>query len=205
MPSCIPSASTAYFASISGSGENAGPFSDAGFLTDEFVRMIEQVRETVRAEEGGGGMCHVMSEIVSNRYGWPMLSVAYLSHDGGMICSAHVVNILPGGAVLDTTRDQFGEGHSVSYIPAGSDEIGRYRPEFYEDFHPGHPDDMDGVMSPWADVYRGLTDCEEQERIEEERGRGWWLTDLSALDAYDLAQQRYGEPEPTPPPSSPRP
>ena len=42
---------------------------------------------------------------------------------------------------------------SVSRIDAGSAEIGRYRPEFYEDFHPGHPDDTEGVMDAWLDTY----------------------------------------------------
>nr|WP_250808069.1 hypothetical protein [Neorhizobium tomejilense] len=200
MPACIPSASTAYFLSIAETIRARSDFPGEKLLTDEFVGMIETLRDEVRAAEGGGGMCHVMSEILMDRYGWPMLSVAYLSADGGMICSSHIVNILPDGSVLDTTRDQFGEGFSVSYVAAGSDEIGRYRPEFYEDFHPGHPDDADGVMSAWLDAYHGHSDCVEQDRVTSERGHAWWLTNTAALDAYEAAQAAYGEI--TPPPSA---
>lgn len=199
MPACDPAASTAYFLSVC--LRHLEPF-DESSMTDEFVSEIEQLREEIRAEEGGGGMCHVVSEIMSDRRGWPMLSVTYLSEDGSVICAAHVVSLLPDGSILDHTRDQFGEGHSVSFIKAGSPEIGRYRPEFYEDFHPGHPDDDTGVMSPWLDSYAGHTDYEEQDRMREERGRGWWLADLTLLDEYDERQRNYGERVTPPPPQS---
>jgi hypothetical protein len=195
MPHCIPSASVAYFRSVapSLSTEADGAFAGPSMLSADFVDMVETLREEVRAEEGGGGMCHVMSEILATRFGWPMLSVAYLSRDGGMICAAHVVNILPDGSVLDTTRDQFGEGHSVSYVSAESEEIGRYRPEFYEDFHPGHPDDTDGIMSPWLPGYAGHADYVEQDRIRAERGPAWWLEDTALLAEYEARQAAYGD------------
>lgn len=186
MPRIVPEASAAYFKSVSG-GRAFGPAE----FTPEFVREAELLRETVRADEGGGGMCHVVSEIMEERHGWPRLSVAYLSEMGDVICAAHVVSLLPDGSVIDWTRDQFGEGHSVSLISADASEIGRYRPEFYEDFHPGHPDDTDGVMAAWLDTYAGHTDCDEQDRLSEERGRGWWLEDLTALDEYRAKQTAY--------------
>ncbi len=186
MSRIVPEASVAYFKSVSG-----GRVFEAVDFTPEFVREAEILREAVRAEEGGGGMCHVVSEIMEGRHGWPMLSVAYLSEAGDVICAAHVVSLLPDGSVIDWTRDQFGEGHSVSLIGADAEEIGRYRPEFYEDFHPGHPDDTNGVMAAWLDTYAGHTDCEEQDRLTEERGRGWWLEDLTAMDEYDAQQVAY--------------
>lgn len=181
-----PLASIAYFRSVGG----GRPFSPTDF-TRQFVIEAEALREDVRAAEGGGGMCHVVSELMEERYGWPRLSVAYLDEDGDVICAAHVVSLLPDGSVIDWTRDQFGEGHSVSLIAAGSVEIGRYRPEFYEDFHPGHPDDGDGVMDAWLDTYAGHTDCDEQDRLRAARGDAWWLDDTTALEEYMATQAAY--------------
>ena len=193
VPACDPNASTAYFLSVASAPSKRSSFREAD-MTGAFVREVEELREEIRAEEGGGGMCHVVSEVMGMRRGWPMLSVAYLSPDGGMICAAHVVSVLPDGSIMDHTRDQFGEGHSVSFVKAGSDEIGRYRPEFYEDFHPGHPDDTDGQMTPWLDTYSGRTDSDEQDAVRAERGRGWWLSDLTLLDEYEERQERYARP-----------
>lgn len=159
-------------------------------FTDEFVAKAEDIRHEVRRAEGGGGMCHVMSELAQQNFGWPMLSVAYLCPNGDVICAAHVISILPDGSMIDWTRDQFGEGHSVSYISKDDPEIGRYRPEFYEDFYPGHPYDEDGLLSAWLDSYAGHTDCDEQSRLEQERGRGWWLRDLTKLNEYVAEQKR---------------
>lgn len=185
-----PQASVAYFKAVA-----RGRAFCAVDLTPEFVLDAETLREEVRAAEGGGGMCHVMSEIMEGRHGWPSLSVAYLSPGGDVICAAHVVSLLPDGSIIDWTRDQFGDGHSVSFVGAKSPEIGRYRPEFYEDFHPGHPDDEAGCMSAWLDTYAGHSDCDEQDRLRDERGRGWWLEDPTALDEYDARQEAYARGE----------
>jgi hypothetical protein len=167
-------------------------------MTPEFVLEAENLREEVREAEGGGGMCHVVSEIMQERHGWPRLSVAYLSDSGDVICAAHVVSLLPDGSIIDWTRDQFGEGHSVSLVTAASPEIGRYRPEFYEDFHPGHPNDRNAELAAWLEGYAGDTDFAEQDRLRDERGRGWWLDDLSALDVYETRQRAYGGDDPAP-------
>lgn len=189
MAKVIPEASAAYFRSVS-----AGrPFGPADF-TPEFALEAERIREEVRAAEGGGGMCHVVSDIMEGVYGWPRLSVAYLSQEGDVICAAHVVSVLPDGSVIDWTRDQFGDGHSVSFISHCSADIGRYRPEFYEDFHPGHPDDDHGQLLPWLDTYAGVVDYDEQDRMTLERGRGWWLSDLTFLDEFKSRQMEYARP-----------
>ncbi|MDW9478712.1 hypothetical protein GOB57_08345 [Sinorhizobium meliloti] len=193
MSKIIPEASVAYFRSVAG----GRPFGPADF-TNEFVRDAEFLRESIRAGEGGGGMCHVVSEVMEEKHGWPRLSVAYLSAQGDVICAAHVVSLLPDGSVIDWTRDQFGEGHSVSLISADNEEIGRYRPEFYEDFHPGHPDDTAGQLAPWLEGYAGQGDSEEQDRLRAERGHGWWLEDLSALDEYHASQVAYAAGAATP-------
>lgn len=175
----IAEASRRYFRDVAKMGR------DKGFvLTDDFVAHVEKLRREVREEEGGGGMCHIVSELLQCEFGWPMLSVAYLSEDGRVVCAGHVVNILPDGSVLDGTRDQMGEGHSVSLVPVGSDEIGRYRPEFYEDFHPGHPDDTDGYMTPWLEGWSGMLDADAQDHEQATSGFGWWLEDKSLLVSY---------------------
>lgn len=184
----IPDASTAYFKSVSG-GKAFRP-SD---LTEAFILEAEALREQVREDEGGGGMCHVMSEIMQTKHGWPMLSVAYLSNNGDVICSSHLVSVLPDGSIIDWTRDQFGEGHSISHVSSLSPEIGRYRPEFYEDFYPGHPDDTHGQLTPWLNGYAGHPDHEEQHRLDIERGKGWWLADLEALNDYEAKQKTYSQ------------
>lgn len=187
MSQCIPAASVAYFKSVASGGK------ELGALTPELVAEIEELRESIRLSEGGGGMCHFVTEVLQNRYGWDRLFVSYLAPDGDIICGGgHVVNILPDGSVLDGTRDQFGEGHSVSLVPALSEEVGRYRPEFYQDFHPGHPDDTRGALDAWLPSYPGLEDADVQNALTEERGDGWWLADRTLLDAYRDRQKDYG-------------
>lgn len=178
MPAFNPSASRAYMKHIGGDGAVIDT------LSPELVDEIETLREEIRLEEGGGGMCHFVTEVLQNRYGWERLFVSYLTTEGEIICGGgHVVNILPDGSVLDPTRDQFGEGHSASLVPAASDEIGRYRTEFYEDFHPRHPDAGD-LLDGWADAFDGRTDAEVQDDMLAERGNGWWLADKTMLQAF---------------------
>lgn len=173
----LPEASTRYFSAF---GSKGAPVVE---LTSALIEEIETLRGQIRAEEPGG-MCHEVSEILRRRYGWEPLSVAYLSDDGRVICSSHVVCILPGGGVLDGTRDQFGEGHSVSLIPPQDREIGRYRPEFMEDWHPGHADDHNDSLTPWLPIYSGKPDYVVQDEIKQQLGHGWWLNDKSLLYAF---------------------
>lgn len=179
----IPDASAAFFSTVA----TGTPVEE---LDQALVAEIEELREDIRIEEGGGGMCHFVTEVLSARYGWGRLFVTYLSDGGDVICGGgHMVNILPDGSVLDSTRDQFGEGHSVSLIRSDDPEIGRYRPEFYEDFHPGHPDDRSGQLDPWWPSYAGVIDCDEQSKIAAIKGERWWLSDKTASDAYEARQE----------------
>lgn len=184
MPRFNPSASYAYMKSIGGGRE-------LSVLTPELIAEIEAIRHEVRADYGGGGMCHVVTEILQDKYGWERLCVSYLTPEGEIICGGgHVVSVMRDGSILDPTRDQFGEGFSVSLIPAGSPELGRYRPEFYEDFHPHHPD-ASGHLDGWADCYDGRLDADVQDINDEERGEGWWLSDLTNMEAYNARQTEY--------------
>jgi hypothetical protein len=187
MPAFNPSASRAYMKHFGGPGRTIDG------LSQELIDEIETLREEIRQEEGGGGMCHVVTEVLQMRYGWERLSVSYLTGDGQIICGGgHVVNVLPGGSVLDPTRDQFGEGHSVSLIPADSNEIGRYRTEFYEDYHPGHAD-VGSQLDGWADAFDGKPDWQVQDDLRAARGDYWWLDDLSHIEAYNARQRAYEE------------
>ncbi len=192
MPAFNPSASRAYMKLVGGPGR---PIEG---LSSELVDEIETLREEIRQEDGGGGMCHFVTEVLQTRYGWERLSVSYLTPEGEIICGGgHVVNILPDGSVLDPTRDQFGEGHSVSLIPAGTDEIGRYRTEFYEDYHPGH-EDAGSQLEGWADGFDGRLDWQVQDDLRAARGEYWWLADLSHIEAYNARQRAYEQGPVTP-------
>lgn len=189
MPAFNPSASQKYLKLMAGRGQPLVA------LSQEMVEEIIDVREGVRQDEGGGGMCHIVTEILQARYGWGRLSVTYLSTEGEVICGGgHVVNLLPDGSILDSTRDQFGEGHSVSLISARSAEIGRYRTEFYEDFHPLHPD-ADGRLDGWLDTFDGRMDYELETDLVAERGQRWWLRDRTLIDSYDARQEAYARGE----------
>lgn len=186
MPAFNPSASRAYMKHI------GGPGAVLDGLSQDLVDEIESLREDIRRAEGGGGMCHFVTEVLQTRYGWERLSVSYLTAEGEIICGGgHVVNILPDGSVLDPSRDQFGEGYSVSLIPADAEEIGRYRTEFYEDFHPLHPDAGD-LLDGWADAFDGRTDAEVQDDMLAERGDGWWLADKTMLQAFRADMAGHG-------------
>lgn len=185
MPAFNPSASRKYLKLMTGTGE---PLAE---LTQELADEILEIREAVRRDEGGGGMCHIVTEILQMRYGWKRLCVTYLSKEGEVICGGgHVVNVLPDGSILDPTRDQFGEGHSVSLISIDSKEIGRYRTEFYEDFHPLHPD-AEGRLDGWKDAFDGRLDFDLDNDLVSLRGSSWWLDDRSLIDAYDARQDSY--------------
>lgn len=166
-------------------------------LTPTLISDIEKVRQEIRAEEGGGGMCHLVSEYLQSKFpDWERLYMSYLTTDGELICAGgHVVNLLPDGSILDSTRDQFGEGFSVSHIKIDSDEIGRYRPEFYQDYYPGHPD-IGGSLDMYLDHYSGTPD---DQLPEPSKTPGWWLADTTLYEQYlseqdNLSQSVWGHP-----------
>jgi hypothetical protein len=160
-------------------------------LTPEFVKTVEAIREQIREDERGGGMCHLVTdELCAMNKGWERMYVSYLTDEGEVICGGgHAINVLPDGSILDPTRDQFGEGFSVSHIKTGSDEIGRYRPEFYEDYHPGHPEHPE--LAAWLPFYEGTDDSKLHDTIKKSKARGHWLQDLTLLDEYEAKQRGY--------------
>jgi len=155
-----------------GSREDVGP---------EMVDYLIRLRDEVREMEGGGGMCGIVTEELHDLFGWDRLAVSYLSPSGELITSGHFVSLLSDGTIVDPTADQFGEGRNVVVLSPGDQGYGRYRPEFYQDFHPGtHPD----VLSGWAGSWAGEFDVDAEMRLRKERGYGWWVDDPSFLTEY---------------------
>lgn len=145
---------------------------------DSLVPAIETMREAIRIEQEGGGMCHLVSEWLWDKYGWERLPVTYLDPHGRVICAGHLINALPDGSLLDSTADQFGEGHSVRVLRPGDPDYGRYRPEFDEEVNPVHYGEFQDF---WWD---GSPDFDNQDKVRAELGYGWWLKDTTALLDY---------------------
>lgn len=159
----------------------SGGRSKASDLTPEVLDSVRALRERIRREGGGGGLCHVVSEELQSRRGWERVCVGYLSTDGGMVCASHYVCVLGDGTIVDSTADQFGEGHDVRVVHPGDPEYGRYRPDFSEDYHPG----LEPVhLAAWLPDWKGLEDFDAQDADTEARGPAWWLEDTTALLAY---------------------
>lgn len=145
------------------------------------IQHILAVREEER-EHSGGGMCSMVSEFIENEFGWLMKCGAYTDSNDDTICEAHCWNILPDGAILDATADQFGEGHDIRIIEPSDPEFARYRDEWYDDYHPGHPEFPQIADRKWS----GEFDMDKVQRLEKERGVGWWLVgkDRSHMERY---------------------
>jgi hypothetical protein len=173
----LPDASAAYFKPFACRGTSLDE------LTDDLIHSIETLRSSIR-KESPGGMCEIVSECLRQRHQWVPMVVSYLSEDGRIICADHTVVILPDGSLLDATRDQFGEGHSISLIKAGTQEMGRYRPFFHADWHPGHYDDKDGKLNAWLPTYTGKNDYDLDVEISAQFGIGWWVTDKTLLAKF---------------------
>lgn len=158
------------------------PIGKDGYPTPEQIRDIRSIRKEVRDEEGvTSGMCHFVSEIIHNKYGWTQWSGVYTDPNGDIICSAHLFNILPNGALLDATADQFGEGHDIRVIQPDEPEYLQYRMEWMDDYNPSqsnHYPELKGVE--WS----GEMDDDAQNRINQERGLGWWISNSEKRDEY---------------------
>lgn len=147
---------------------------------NSFIPGIEKLREQIRVEENGGGMCHVVTEVLFKQYGWEQLLVSYTDTLGRVICFGHVISALPDGSLLDPTADQLGEGHSVRVLTPTDPDYGRYRPEFDEDINPSV-----AMYADFAPFYwNGQADSAHQDSMREQFGEGWWLEDKTAYLNY---------------------
>jgi hypothetical protein len=113
---------------IDAAGAVVGTGGSAGLTPSREVRaaMVRQRVEGRLAEYGWcpgdsgavPGGCSWMSEVVSARFGYQEDGGCYDAGDGRHI--AHCWNVLPDGAILDTTADQFGEpGDGIRITKAG--------------------------------------------------------------------------------------
>lgn len=154
-------------------------------LTETLLEEIRKIREQIRADEGGGGMCHLVTEFLEAERGWKRLTVSRISPSGDVICAAHYVSVLADGTIVDPTADQFGDGHDIRILKPGDAGYGEYRPEFNCDYNPEiYPEELSG----WAEYWAGEEDYDAQDRLAEERGVAWWLEDTQAFVAYNLEQ-----------------
>lgn len=146
-----------------------------GTLYPAQEKWIRNIRKKIRDEEGEDtGMCHVVSEVIENKFGWPRWSGVYTAPSGDMICSAHLFNVLPNGALLDATADQFGEGNDIRIIQPDDPEYQRYRIEFYQDYNPDLADHYPELKgTEWSGEY----DFDAQNRLRKERGDRWWINE----------------------------
>jgi hypothetical protein len=146
-------------------------------LTPEMKKQIRAWRKQCRIDNGGGGMCHEVSEIIEQKWGWERMGGTSCHHDGRVICSGHYWNQMPDGTVVDSTADQFGED-DIRVIKPSSPVYKQYRPEWYSDYHPGHSDfpPDDPVHSYTWD---GRFDMEAE--AEDNLPIGWQHTDIRNL------------------------
>ena len=135
------------------------------------IARIRNARDEVRRECGGGGQCHEVAAWIEETYGWPAKSGAYTDLSDDTICECHFWNILPDGAILDSTADQFGEGNDIRIVLPSDVDYSRYRDEWYDDYHPGHADHPEIGNREWS----GELDMDKVKRLRRERGDRWWI------------------------------
>lgn len=128
---------------------------DPSALTpDDYAHMVQTV-ESVRTEEGLGGQCGWVAEILATRHGWDMYSGIYHSLDGRPI-GDHVWNVhTPSGIIIDATADQFGEGTQIRILTPSDPTHARYR----------HAQ-TDEQEEDWLNVARARRDTD---------GDYWWV------------------------------
>lgn len=146
-------------------------------LSPTVESLIRDTRERIRRAEGRGGQCGFVAEWIWDRYQWPAYSGVYLAPSGEPI-GDHVWNVMPDGSILDSTADQFCEGHDVRIISPDDPEQRRYRPEWTDDYNPELGDrypELAGI------IWSGEFDFDVSRRLRAERGHGWWLPDPSRL------------------------
>lgn len=128
---------------------------DPATLTESDFSYMTQVVEEIRTEEGLGGQCGFVAEILAGRYGWEMYGGIYHSVNGRPI-GDHMWNVHTlTGTIIDATADQFGEGAQVRVIAPSDPLQTRYR---YAE--------TDEQEAEWLDTAR---------RSRDANGGYWWV------------------------------
>ena len=158
------------------------------------LAVFRGIRESSRAANGGGGMCHEVSDWIEAERDWERRAGTLLSPDGEVCASGHFWNVLPDGSILDCTADQLGEGHDVLVVAPGDPAHGRWDEERSAEWHPGLPE--------WNPASRGMrdgiawdgeSDDAAMERLVAARGHHWWATDPAQLERYLRDQIAHAE------------
>lgn len=180
-----------YFAGHTASTKqaNTGDFSQkAGSVVMAFLS--RQFRHEVRCEERNGGQCGFVAEYIMDKFGWESVSGTYCNDSDEPICDGHVWNILPDGAIFDSTADQLGMGHDMKIVPPSDPDFKHYRYEWDDENeftpdHPNAPDEIKGMK--WS----GKNDMDWSNEIRKERGEHWHVTDKKQHANYLKQEKAY--------------
>lgn len=154
-------------------------------LTPEIDALVRRMRHQCRIDNGGGGACHMTSEILEAQYGFERVEGWYCHTDGRIICSHHMWNETPDGAIIDVTADQFGEDEGVRIIYPDDPLYERYRVRWGNRAPVRDDEHADEIQR------RGEDHATEQNRENEKSGTGWWLTDQTRFAKYTSTNVRY--------------
>ncbi len=166
--------------------------------TADDLQAIRLIRHEVRCEEGDGGQCGWVAEIIMNRFGWDMHGGTYCNDVDEPICNDHSWNILPDGAILDATADQMGLGHDIRIVEPSDPDFPKYRTDWHEDYNPGMSDEYPELKDvKWS----GKLDMDWANELRRERGREWHVTDPKQYAKYkrQVAAYRSGRANPKKP------
>ncbi len=154
-------------------------------LTPELIKLLKKVRHSCRISNGGGGSCHLVSEWLEGQYDFERVEGWYCSSDGRMICSHHLWNETPDGAIIDATADQLGEDEGIRIIYPDNPLYARYHVRWGNRRPVDSEEDYDAIYK------QGDEQAEEQDREAEKSGEGWWLADKARYNKYTKTNSRY--------------
>ncbi len=156
------------------------------------IQLMRYKRAELRKQLGGGGRCYHLARFLYAEFGWKCADVTYLDSRGQVIM-LHTINILPDGALLDATADQFGEGFDVEIIAQDDVRYRRYRMEWTGRHNPLCDAQCAAVLAELGQVWSGYPDGHLELRNTQQRGHGWWLVDKTALQEFWRQQLAYAE------------
>lgn len=158
------------------------------------IAKIREIRTEIRIGEGGGGMCHFVSEVIRNTWGWDQAGGTVTRPNGDVMIVSHRWNILPDGAILDATFDQMGQGRDIAIIPKSDPLYACYRLEWDIDYNPGRADEYPELRD--HPQWTGELDMEHANRLRDARGRDWYVTDKKQHGEYLKQQKRHEKGKP---------
>lgn len=162
------------------------------------LQAIRLIRHEVRCEEGEGGQCGFVAEVIMNRFGWEMHGGTYCNDADEPVCCDHVWNMLPDGGILDATADQMGLGHDIRIVEPNDPDYHKYRDQWHEDYNPDQSDEYPELKDrKWS----GVLDDEWERQIRAKRGEDWQVTDPKQYAKYkkQVAAYRSGRANPKKP------